>query len=174
MNLQNNFRSGIESLDAFRQPATIYFEGRESFRSFFGGLLTLILIILVFILSLSIIRGALNRDGIAFTTNNIYTADPSSIPMTTKSFMIAVFPDDVNHKFNYSMMGVRIRYGNYNRFPNGTLFKQKTVLPLFPCKISDFPGYESQFIAFGFERALCPIEADVTLTGAFLSNSFHQ
>jgi len=162
----------FKNIDAFGQPITFFYEGEDQFKSYFGASLTLVVLVLVLFLSMTIIKAAIWQTDVSFNSDALYMSEPGTLKMTTQDFHIALLIDDVNHNFDNSMVGLRMRWANYTRLPDGTLLRPKITIPLRYCRSEDFAEFPDAFVAYRLGSALCPEPADIPLSGTFLSDVF--
>jgi len=165
-------KENYKKVDLFGSPTTFFYNGEEEFKSAFGATLTIIVVGIALWLSFSIIKQGFLRTGIEFKSDTVFTPEPEQTNMTTKQFHLAVSLEDQNHSFNYSMVGMRIRWANYTRLKNGTLIKTKIEIPMKPCVPEDFTEFPGAYEAYRFDLALCPIDFAIPTKGVFLSDNY--
>jgi len=168
----DKIKETFEELDAFGQPISFFYNGKEKYKTLFGASLTVLAYIFVLLLSLTIIKAALYKDDIQFNSAPIYLSDPGHLPLTTQAFHLSILIDDPTHSFDNSMLGIRIRWANYTRFPNGTLIREKKSIPMRLCTIEDYAEYPKEFELYRLNAALCAVPTEIPLAGDFLSDTF--
>jgi hypothetical protein len=167
--MSNAFLGIINSIDIFGKPISLRINKMETSKTFFGGLLTIVLIIAMFSMFMLQLSDLFDHK---FPTGNLETTtipNPSIIINSTKmpfSFYISDYDNYIlsgEDLFKYFRIEVTLRYSNNS---NQELSVQHIALE--DCKIHHFPNLtEEEFLNAAVENFLCLPLQDYPLFGAF-------
>ena len=164
----------FKKYDIFGCPVALTMKNEESYKTIFGGMLTVI----INMFFLGVIVYSFFK---LFTKQNLETAKYEInlgstygySDLNSNNFMIAInFDQSVLNNWTLPFMNISLIH--VTQFRNSSLtFKTKQKIPLKICNHSDFVGLESEFDQLGLNTALCPSPGfNLSLQGNFQENIF--
>ena len=81
----------LKTIDGFDQPINLYFEGETKHKTKFGGLITLIFIVVILILLISAFIQLINRTEVNITTQTDHILHPPKLTLDKHDFRFSIF-----------------------------------------------------------------------------------
>jgi len=98
-----------------------------------------------------------------------YFNDPGEIILNTSNFLFSITDQDPDFFLESAILSFNLRYSIYTRYPNGTLIKNNTNIPLIRCTKDYWKGFEVEFDALNMSNRLCPSQTFYNISGQFLT-----
>jgi len=148
----------FKKCDIFGYPVTLTMKNESTYKTVFGGFLTIILIIFFFCVIIYSFYMLFTKQTLQTNKYELNLgANYGFLNLTDQDVMIAILFDDNNlnnwtHPYINVTMEVVTQYRN-----STTVWKTKTPIKLKPCTYSDFPGLNQDFDQLLLSTALCPV-----------------
>jgi hypothetical protein len=157
----------------------ISFKGKPNHKTLFGGLFTIILVLLTIIGIFFLGRDIIERQKPTFYSGNSYNSNPFPLILNSSNFPFYIGIEDPTNNLNYfiddTVYRIKAEYGSQVRTisnnGNVNITKKFNEIKLKRCEISDFLGYESIFSSLDFKNAYClDSSQNITIRGSFSNN----
>ena len=179
MKLLFELKRCLRKIDLFGQPIQLSFDGTPQQKSQVGGLLTLLLLVLFFILvSQSFLDIVLKSHLSTFTTEN-YETNPPYLDLSPRKmdWVISFNRPIMNTWGNGSFFQIDLQQVTQTRDFAGNIIKTKDIIQLLPCNLEDFSIDTKKAllaITTNVSSLLCPKreEKNYFVQGKFSSQQF--
>ncbi|KAM3146922.1 hypothetical protein pb186bvf_001076 [Paramecium bursaria] len=176
--MYKQFRHTIRLIDAFGVPIRFNFNGKDSYTSSVGGVITIILVILIIILFQQYISDFSNRKTIFVQIKDNFYSSPPKLSLNSDNFMFAMQIEQSSSFVQSPYFIINVTQNNYVRISNGTTQRSLKQISVEPCQLYHFskfndPLIKKQFNSSSMNQFLCPTNNTVLdLQGAFLDQEF--
>ena len=158
---RKNKLSFLQTIDAFNKPIKLYFEGDTKHKTKFGGLITLIFIVVLSIMLISAFIQLINRSEVNITTQIDHIIHSPKMKLKKNDFRFVIAP--LNVQLNYSLFSYTASITNYIN---------STPILLKPCLQKDFNDFEEEFIKFGLNEGICSAFDEIDIQGNYGDDNF--
>ncbi|CAD8200360.1 unnamed protein product [Paramecium pentaurelia] len=176
----NVLRNSLAKIDIFGQNITLNMNKNASYTTAFGGISSILIIILLSLIFFSNIVEFFGKDNVFYDSEISFSNDPELMEMMEDNSMFALSIDQVNFTTN-PYFNITVEQRIYLRNANGTLIKQTIEIPMQPCTLERFNNiflqqgldFTDQFNFLGMNKMLCP-KSNFTfqMEGTYSSESF--
>eukprot|EP00347_Sterkiella_histriomuscorum_P011955 403370457 len=177
--LLRRLRKLIKNADLYGQPITLLYKGRATYQTVFGGVITIISRLGIFVFLLILANSLINRESkVTYKSEYSTLYNTKAFPLNQSNFDIAVgiqFYDGLAHSDAkqdlQKFLKVIIDYQEifYVSDGNGSYSVQRNIVPfeLGQCSNDRFMGMESQMSSLGINKPgwLCPQNFKIELLG---------
>ncbi|CAD8100413.1 unnamed protein product [Paramecium primaurelia] len=176
----NVLRNSLAKIDIFGQNITLNMNKNASYTTAFGGISSILIIILLSLIFFSNIVEFFGKDNVFYDSEISFSNDPELMEMLEDNSMFALSIDQVNFTTN-PYFNITVEQKIYLRNANGTLIKQTIEIPMQPCTLERFNNiflqqgldFTDQFNFLGMNKMLCP-KSNFTfqMEGTYSSETF--
>lgn len=167
-------RNNIRNLDIFGCPINLTMRKDYSYKSSFGGIMTLFLMVsMVALIVYSFSRLFLKKDLYVNKYQVNLKSEYGYLDLNHDNFMIAMkFDDETLNNWTSPFMNLSLVH--VVQYRNETsLWRNKTYINLRPCQKNDFKGLETDYEQLFLSTALCPdSNFNTSIQGSYQENVF--
>ncbi|KAL4454246.1 hypothetical protein ABPG74_012203 [Tetrahymena malaccensis] len=168
----------VKQIDLFCKPITLNINGSTVYKTFLGGISTVLVSILLIVFFYNTINEFANKQNMTNTSSTYFNDDPPFIYLNSKNMMFAVSIQQSNFIQN-PYYDIKITYYNNSRDSQGNVHPNYKQFPLEPCTLDHWMqlpkdyDWETKYIQMNFTNWLCPkIDYEMVLGGVYTSNVF--
>ena len=168
----------VKKIDLFGQPIQLSFNNTPLQKTLFGGLNTLILLLVFSLVSLQSFTEIITKSHLNTSTTDNYETNPPFMDLSPKvmSWLFKFNQDQMNVWGNGSYFTIQVQQVTQSRDIKGDTIKNRTNMRLKPCALEDFNSKVRNDI-LGLTRnvssLMCPISEDFyKIEGKFSSEDF--
>jgi len=174
MNKLRNCLKNLKSQDIFGKPITLTMNQDDTYKTVFGGLISISLKIFFFLFIIFSLYQLFTLKNFSSLRYDINLGATYGALELNENIMNFAFMFDASILNNWTNPFVNISFLHVIQFRNSTLtYKTKQNLQLKPCEPSDFPGLENEFQELGLNQGLCLMpNSNLSLQGNFQENVF--
>jgi hypothetical protein len=133
----------FKKLDRFGQPISLSYKGSNTYKTFFGGALTVLFVSILVLLSLNSIISLFLRGKVLTSTTTLDNIEPLELQIPFDNnffFAVGLYPDKLNNKTTKAFI-LTVDQRKWKRFPNGTRTEvRRKVITMEPCEKRHFPS----------------------------------
>ncbi|CAD8189127.1 unnamed protein product [Paramecium octaurelia] len=176
----NVLRNSLAKIDVFGQNITLNMNKNASYTTAFGGIASILIIILLSLIFFSNIVEFFGKDNVFYDSEISFSNDPELMELKEDNSMFALSIDQVNFTTN-PYFNISVEQKIYLRNINGTLTKLTVEVPMQPCTLERFNNiflqqgldFTEQFNFLGMSKMLCP-KSNFTfqMEGTYSSETF--
>ena len=163
----------IGKFDIFYKPVHLNVNSKHKLTTNAGTVLTVIVIVITLVQSLATISSIFDRTNPMVSIQQEVLQDPGYLQLNSSNFVFAITVQDAGFNLSSSYVSFQMQYRIYTRFPNGTVVKNNTNVPLKKCDPEYMSQFKVDFEKFGIGNALCPSIQQYDLVGTFLADTYH-
>ena len=167
-----DFSRIFDNMDVFRQPIKLTMNHSDTYRTKFGSIISLLVVILTILQSLSAIHKVLNHEYPNLDSIQQSTDEPGLLHLNSSNFLFAITVQNTDFDFSSAYVNFQMEMRKYVRQSNGTIQKIITPVPLKICDLDYMANYSSKFSKVGLHRALCPTIPVYDIEGGYLNDVF--
>ncbi len=165
---------GFKKYDIFGYPIALTMKNEDSYKTVFGGLLTIGIITFFFGIVIYSFYKLFTKQNMETAKFEVNLGDSyGNLDLNDENLMLAIrFDQNVLNNWTKPFMNITLNH--VTQFRNtSTVWKSKKKINLRPCKSSDFIGLENEFEILGLNTSLCPVPgSNLTLQGNYQENIF--
>ncbi|KAL4455127.1 hypothetical protein ABPG74_006509 [Tetrahymena malaccensis] len=172
-------QSGFKKIDLFGKPIGLNYKNQDKFQTVFGGIITILMIIVLCLFFQKNISQFLNKEEIKVSYVQDYSSNPNKLVLDLNKFMFAIQITQKNF-ISRPLFEVYLENRHYQRFDNGTQGQIRQQLMMEPCTLSHWANIGSDFDwnttyqQLGFQDWLCPKRNQtIILGGDYTSTDFY-
>ena len=165
--------SVLGAFDIFNKPVQLNVNSRQKLTTNAGTVLTVIVVVITLVQSLATISSIFDRTKPTISIQQEVLLDPGYMQLNSSNFVFAFTVQDAGFNLSSSYVSFQMQYRIYTRFPNGTVVKNNTNVPLKKCDPEYMSQFKVDFEKFGIGNALCPSIQQYDLVGTFLADTYH-
>ena len=166
------FPAVLGAFDIFHQKVQLNVNTRNKLSTSAGSVLTIIVVVITLVQSLVVISSIFDRTNPTISIQQEILQDPGYLSMNSSNFVFAITVQDAGFNLSSSYVSFQMQYRVYTRFPNGTLIKNNTKVPLKKCDLDYMRNFSADFQKLGINNALCPTRMEYDLGGTFLGDNY--
>jgi hypothetical protein len=172
--VRKKIKATLKVMDTFGEPILFSYRGKTAYKTWIGGLLTMIVLGLMVIFSFEAVISLILRENMRVAFTEIYEQDPYQIRVAGKDgFYLAMGlqPDSLNNQ-SRKHFEIKLNQRTNRRHKNGTQEKLFTPIDLNVCGSENFPpNYD--YVKFGYNTWLCPqLNQSFLLEGKYESDVY--
>ncbi|EAS00224.3 transmembrane protein, putative (macronuclear) [Tetrahymena thermophila SB210] len=172
-------QSGFKRIDLFGKPIGLNYKSQDKFQTVFGGIITILMIIVLCLFFQKNISQFINKEEIKVSYVQDYNSNPTNLVLDLNKFMFAIQITQ-NNFISKPLFEVYLENRHYQRFDNGTQGQKRQQLFMEPCTLSHWSNIGSDFDwnttyqQLGFSDWLCPKKNQtIILGGDYTSTDFY-
>ena len=166
-----NYFGFLKTIDAFGSDVQLYFDGSSKYKTKTGGIITVTLIMILLLQLIPACISLIQRGNFTIQTHTKNLFIPPPINLTNQNFNFAFKLIDPSIQLNRYIVSYSAQIIVTTTTSN-KLNVTSIDIPLRPCNISDFAGYEEQYIEYALDSAICPSINQFSLYGGPGNNLF--
>ncbi|CAD8200037.1 unnamed protein product [Paramecium pentaurelia] len=175
------FYSTIQQLDIFGQTITLNINKESNYKTFFGGISSILIIAILIAFFFSNVMDFLNQTEIIFSLETKFSINPDDMILTSQNYMAAFSIEQKGFAIN-PYFNISIEQRQYIRDENGKLIKNISYIPLETCTLSHFDlllnqsdiNFQEQYNQLDLSNWLCPKkDFQFKLSGTYSSQEFN-
>ncbi|CAD8109349.1 unnamed protein product [Paramecium sonneborni] len=176
----NVLRNSLAKIDIFGQNITLNMNKNSSYTTAFGGISSILIILLLSLIFFSNIVQFFGKDNVFYDSEISFSNDPELMDMNDNNSMFALAIDQANFTTN-PFFNITVEQKIYFRNKNGSLTKETIEVPMQPCTLERFNNifqqqginFTDQFNFLGMSKMLCP-KSNFTfqMEGTYSSETF--
>lgn len=164
----------LKNYDLFGHPITLTMKQGSTYKSVFGGVVSLIIEIVFLLLVLYSLIQLFSNKNLTISRDEINLGKSFgslSLPPKELNFALKFDQDSLN---NWTLPFINISLIHVTQYRNETnIFKVKNKISLNVCEIENFKGVETDFKLLGLENALCPnFNSSILIQGSYEEKVF--
>ena len=173
-----NIKRWLKKLDLFGQPIQLSFNHSSLQKSFFGGINTFLLLVLIFYVSFQGLFDVFSRTNITSFSRDNYELNPPYVDLSPKymTWAISYDPTTLNVWGNKKYFTIQVFQVTTTRDQKGNTNKKKTKRELIPCELQYFnPSTHESLLGLtsDISSLLCPkIDDQYFAQGKYSSSNF--
>jgi len=159
----------FQKIDLLSSVVGLRYKGSWRYKSFIGGIVSFIYIIVALSLATYFMVKYVNRDDVFMSFENIKNSNPPQLDIS-KNFYFAVSMRYGNKNIlRKEIMDIQFQYVSYNLTSNMLMV---TNIPSYNCTDDSFKGVKEQFYTFGLNESLCIDTSNLTVQGSNINNFY--
>ena len=171
----------LQTIDRYSKPIHLNVEGKDSFKSLFGAIVSLAVIICLIVLFSTKVAKMMHHDNPQIIELDEFQNDPGLLSLSQSSNFIFAIGITVNGVYNNmtknSIVSFSSTYNQNHRSQNGTVTKFKSNIHWTPCEYSEFPESifgPNAFALYSLGYMYCPKYIDFTLKDGSCPSSIKE
>ncbi|CAK79111.1 unnamed protein product (macronuclear) [Paramecium tetraurelia] len=170
----------LKRCDIFGQGVNFNYKKEDTYRTGFGGLASLVIIVVLVVFFQSNVITFFAKTQIFVAQKTDFQEDPDLIELNDENFMIAFQIEQTNFTTN-PYFNITVLQQKSTRLDNGTVIKIAQEINLIPCTLDRFQkvftkynvDFKAQFDQVGLKNFLCPdYNYSLNLAGRYASHEF--
>ncbi|CAK58159.1 unnamed protein product (macronuclear) [Paramecium tetraurelia] len=171
----------IQQLDIFGQTIALNINKQSSYKTFFGGISSILIIAILIAFFFSNVVDFLNQTDIIFSLETKFSVNPDAMILSQENYMAAFSIEQEGYAIN-PYFNISIEQRQYVRDESGKQIKSISSVPLEPCTLSHFNvllkesnlNFEEQYNSLDLSNWLCPKkDFQFKLSGTYSSQEFN-